>query len=339
MSFRVAIVGATGAVGTEFLRVLEDRDFPVGDLRLIASSRSSGRTLTFCGEAHEVVELGDGVFEGVDVAFFSAGADRSRDAAPMAVSAGAVVIDNSSAFRMDENVPLVVPEANAEAGEHHRGIIANPNCSTILLAVVLAPLVKAAPLRRIVVSTYQAVSGAGARALLELDEQREAEASGRSVSASVFPSPIDLNVLPRIGPLGPDGVSEEEAKMGREMRKILDDPDLEVSATCVRVPVRRAHSEAVHLEFDRDLDHAGAADLLRSAPGVRVVECDRATPLMASGRDEVLVSRIRNAPDRSDTLDLWLTGDQLRKGAALNAVQIAEHLLARRALAGRREDG
>jgi aspartate-semialdehyde dehydrogenase len=325
---RVAIVGATGAVGAEFLRVLAERAFPADELRLVASERSAGRRLSFRGEEHEVIALRPGVLDGIDVAFYSAGAGTSRETAPGAVEAGALVVDNSSAFRMDPDVPLVVPEANAHAAAGHRGIVANPNCSTILAAVALAPLHREVEIRRVVAATYQAVSGAGGRALAEMEGQRVAAAEGRPATTEIFPAPIDLNVLPVIGPLDERGSSEEELKMGRELRKILEAPDLRASVTCVRVPVRRAHSEAIHLELARELSAADAEAILREAPGVRLVEPDRATPLEAAGRDEVLVSRLRNEPDRKDVLVLWLTGDQLRKGAALNAVQIAEHVLA-----------
>jgi aspartate-semialdehyde dehydrogenase len=325
---RVAIVGATGAVGAEFLRVLAERAFPADELRLVASERSAGRRLTFRGEEHEVIALRPGALDGIDVAFYSAGAGTSRETAPGAAEAGALVVDNSSAFRMDPEVPLVVPEANAHAVAGHRGIVANPNCSTILAAVVLAPLHREVGIRRVVAATYQAVSGAGARALAEMEGQRVAAAEETPGDAGDLPAPIDLNVLPVIGPLDGRGSSEEELKMGRELRKILEAPDLRASVTCVRVPVRRAHSEAIHLELARELSAADAEAILREAPGVRLVEPDRATPLEAAGRDEVLVSRLRNEPDRKDVLVLWLTGDQLRKGAALNAVQIAEHVLA-----------
>jgi len=285
--------------------------------------------VTFRGEAVPVVPLTDSVFRDIDVAFFSAGASRSREAGPAAVRAGATVIDNSSAFRMHPEIPLVVPEVNAEAADGHPGLIANPNCSTIILAVALAPIHRRVPVRSAVVATYQAVSGAGARALAELEEQRAAAARGEEPRAFVFPAPIDGNVLPQIGPLDESGISEEEAKMERELRKILGDGALAVSATCARVPVPRTHCEAVHLELVGGLSAEEALALLRDAPGVELTTPELATPLEASGRNDVLVSRVRNAPGRTDALSLWIAGDQLLKGAALNAVQIAESLVDR----------
>jgi aspartate-semialdehyde dehydrogenase len=278
-----------------------------------------------------VQALGPGAFRGVDVAFFSAGSGVSRTAAPDAVRAGALVVDNSSAFRMDPDVPLVVPEVNAEAAASHRGVIANPNCSTILLVTVLAPLERRVPVRRVVVSTYQAVSGSGAAGLSELEAQLAASAAGEPVRASAYPKPIHANVLPFVQAFGEGDLTTEEWKMVRETRRILGRPDLAVSATCVRVPVRRAHSEAVNVEFVSPVTPAEARAWLGDAPGVRVVDEPASlafpTPRDAEGGDDVLVGRIRRDPGEPRAIDLWLTGDQLRKGAALNAVQIAEHLV------------
>src|SRR5262245_17435419 len=328
----VAIVGATGAVGEEFLRVLEQRRFPVANLVPLASAKSVGKHVRFQGAEHLVRDLATFDFRGVDVAFFSAGADRSREHGPRAAKAGALVVDNSSAFRLDPAVPLVVPEVNLDAARAHRGIVSNPNCSTILLVVVLAPLLRRVPLRRIVVSTYQAVSGSGAKGLAELARQTEEERAGTTPTTDAYPVPIASNVIPFVQAFAEDGLTTEEWKMVRESQRILSAPDLRVSATCVRVPVRRAHSEAVNVEFERPVDPADVRRWLADAPGVRVVDDPGhmrfPTPRDAEGKDDVLVGRIRRDPGLETAIDLWLTGDQLRKGAALNAVQIAEGLLA-----------
>jgi aspartate-semialdehyde dehydrogenase len=331
MSYAVAIAGATGVVGREFLRILEQRAFPVSSLRLMASARSAGKRMTWQGREIEIEELASADFAGVDVAFFSAGSEQ-KDQARRAAAAGALVVDNSSAFRMDPDVPLVVPEVNPEAGRAHRGIIANPNCSTIILAAVLAPLERRARIRRVVVSTYQAVSGSGIAALEELAAQSKAEESGEALSVRVYPAPIHANVIPFVQAFGDGGLTTEEWKMIKETRRILERPDLAVSATCVRVPVRRAHSEAVNIEFEsEDVGPDAVRTWLAEAPGVRVVDDPSAlafpTPRDADGGDDVLVGRIRRDPCHPRTVDLWLTGDQLRKGAALNAVQIAESVL------------
>jgi len=327
----VAIAGATGAVGDEFLTVLAQRRFPVGKLIPLASSRSVGRTIPFGGAEHPVRDLATFDFKGVDVAFFSAGADRSRDHGPRAAKAGALVVDNSSAFRLDPAVPLVVPEINASAVTSRSGLVSNPNCSTILLVMVLAPILRRATVRRVVVSTYQAVSGSGAKGLLELSRQIDEEREGRSPTTDVYPRPIASNVLPFVQAFADDGLTTEEWKMVKETRRILDAPTLAISATCVRVPVRRAHSEAVNIEFDREVAPTDVRAWLEGAAGVRVVD-DPAhlvfpTPRDAEGGDDVLVGRIRRDPGRATAIDLFLTGDQLRKGAALNAVQIAEQVL------------
>ena len=329
--FTVAIAGATGAVGEEFLSVLAQRRFPVGRLVPLASSRSVGKSIRFAGADHAVQDLATFDFHGVDVAFFSAGADRSRAHGPRAAQAGALVVDNSSAFRMDPAVPLVVPEVNLGAIRGKTGLVANPNCSTILLVVVLAPLLRHAPVRRLVVSTYQAVSGSGAKGLDELARQLEEERTGRAPTLGVYPKPIASNVLPFVQAFDEGGLTTEEWKMVRETRRILDRPTLKISSTCVRVPVRRAHSEAVNVEFERAVEPDEVRAWLASAPGVRVVD-DPAqlvfpTPRDAEGGDDVLVGRIRRDPGLPTAIDLFLTGDQLRKGAALNAVQIAEHVL------------
>lgn len=327
----VAVVGATGVVGEEFLKILEERSFPVARLVALASKRSVGRHVTFAGERIPVEDLEQADFEGVDVAFFSAGGERSLRHAPRAARAGALVVDNSSAFRMDPDVPLVVPQVNPERARTHRGIIANPNCSTILLVVVLAPLERRVPIRRVVCSTYQAVSGSGAGALAEWDAQAEAARDGCPLEARIYPQPIHGNVIPFVQAFGDDAVTLEEWKMVKETRRLLERPDFRLTATCVRVPVRRAHSEAVNVEFERPVTPDEVRGWLAEAPGVRVVD-DPATlafptPLGAEGGDDVQVGRIRRDPSCERAVDLFLAGDQVRKGAALNAVEIAELVL------------
>jgi aspartate-semialdehyde dehydrogenase len=328
----IAIVGATGAVGQEFASVMAGRRFLPDRWRLIASPRSAGRTLPWIGGPQPVVALERGVFDGVDIAFFSAGAAVSREWSPQAVRAGAIVIDNSSAFRMEPDVPLVVPEVNAHLARAHRGILSVANCSAIILAVPLWPLHREFRARRVVVATYQAVSGAGARAQRELEEQTRAALAGEPPRPEVFPVPCAFNVFSHNTPIGPDGYNVEESKIAAETRKIFGDESIRLTATCMRVPVMRAHTEAVNVEFERPVDPAAARELLSAAPGVRVVD-DAAsgrfpTPLEASGGDEVLVGRIRRDPtvDGERGLSFICSGDQLRKGAALNAVQIAELL-------------
>ncbi|MDR1048354.1 MAG: aspartate-semialdehyde dehydrogenase [Synergistaceae bacterium] len=335
MDANVAVFGATGAVGVEMVKILEERAFPVKSLRLLASR--GGRTVRWRGADVPVEAAGPGAFEGIDIALFAVESGVSREWAPAAVKSGAVVIDNSSAFRMDPGIPLVVPEVNPDDiftadGKSH-SIIANPNCSTIIALTVLAPLHRAAGLRRLVASTYQAVSGAGKAGLDELERQTRGYAEGRPPEVSVFQHPILFNLIPHIDAFGEDGYTKEELKMRDESRKILHTPDLRVSSTCVRVPVLRSHSEALTIETERPLSPDGAREILRGAPGVKVVDSppDNAypMPLFASDQDLVHVGRIR--PDQSagegHGLVLWVSGDQIRKGAATNAVQIAEIVL------------
>ncbi len=343
----VAVVGATGAVGTEMLRVLEERRFPIGKIVLLASERSAGKRLRFNGTAATVERLRPEAFEGVDIALFSAGASRSLQFAPEAVKRGAVVVDNSSAFRMDPAVPLVVPEVNPHALRRHRGIIANPNCSTIIMLVALKPLHDAATLRRIVVATYQSVSGAGAKAMYQLwDESRQIlgrwkgkagtwSADGQpwklARSAGPLPKQIAFNVIPQVDAFLDNRSTKEEIKMVQETRKILEAPALAVSVTCARVPVFVAHSEAVWIETARPLSVAEARRLLQGALGVKLVDEGARgrypLPVDAGGQDAVLVGRLRADESVKNGLALWLSGDNLRKGAATNAVQIAELLL------------
>ncbi|MEO8062450.1 MAG: aspartate-semialdehyde dehydrogenase [Pseudomonadota bacterium] len=331
----VAIAGATGAVGVELMQCLEQRKFPLTELRLLASARSAGKTMKFRGGDLAVQELTDQSLEGVDIALFSAGGAQSKRFAPIAVKAGAIVVDNSSAFRMDANTPLVVPEINAAALANHNGIIANPNCVAIVAATPLWPLHQKRRINRITMSTYQAASGAGAAAMEELSESTRAHLEGRPFTPKVLPHPYAFNVFSHNTRVDPEtGYNEEETKVMQETRKIFGEPNLRITATCVRVPVLRAHCIALNIELEAPLSVAEAREILSHAPGVRVVdELERnyfPMPVDASGKDEVLVGRIRK--DVSDptgcTLALFVAGDQLRKGAALNAVQIAERLLA-----------
>jgi aspartate-semialdehyde dehydrogenase len=326
----IAVVGATGAVGVEILRVLERRNFPVAGLKLLASKRSVGKTLEFKGKPYKVEELTADAFKGVDIAFFSAGAGRSREFAPAAKAAGAVVIDNSSAFRMDPNVPLVVPEVNARDLRRHNGLIANPNCTAAILAVAVWPIHQAVGIRRIVVSTYQAASGAGAAAMRELEDQTHEYAEGKAITKSVFPHQIAFNVFSHNTKVAENGYNEEENKVVEETRKMFHAPDLAIQPTCIRVPVLRAHAEAITLELDAPMSPEEARALLSRAPGIKIVDDPQANhfpmPLEASGDLDVHVGRIRRDLSNPNGLVLFAAGDQLLKGAAWNAVQIAEEL-------------
>ena len=330
MGFRVAIVGATGLVGGEFLRVLEQRAFPIDSLKLLASDRSAGKRLSFMGEELEVAETTDDSFNDVDIALFSAGGDISRHFSPAAARAGAVVIDNSSAFRMDPQVPLVVPEVNPDDIHEHRGIIANPNCSTIQMVVALNPIHKVNPIQRIIVSTYQAVSGTGSAAVDELREQIEHAVAGREteIAPRAYPHPIAFNVLPFVEGFLDNDYTTEEWKMVQETRKIMHEQDMAICATCVRVPVYVSHGESVNVELSRPMSAREAREILAGAPGVAVQD-DPASqryplPLHAEGTDDVFVGRIREDMSHPSGLAMWVVADNLRKGAALNAVQIAE---------------
>lgn len=329
----VAILGATGAVGTELLELLQDRNFPIANLKLLASPRSAGSSISFQGEELLVEAVSENSFNNIDLVLASAGGSTSKAWAATAVEKGAVVIDNSSAFRLDPRVPLVIPEVNPEAAADHQGIIANPNCTTILMAMAVWPLHQVQPVQRIVAATYQSASGAGARAMEEVKIQAQAILQGETPPTESFPYPLAFNLFPHNSPLNEQGYCEEEMKMVNETRKIFKAPQLRISATCVRVPVLRAHSEAINLEFEQPMLVAKAKELLANAPGVRLVEDWQANyfpmPIDASGRDEVLVGRIRQDLSHPSSLELWLSGDQIRKGAALNAVQIAELLVAR----------
>lgn len=329
--YKVAIVGATGAVGTEMMKVLEQRNFKVAELKLFASSRSAGRKLEFKDEEIPVFELTKDSFDGIEIALFSAGASRSKEFAPYAVKAGAVVIDNSSAFRMDKEVPLVVPEVNPQDIKWHKGIIANPNCSTIQMVVVLKPLHDLAKIKRVVVATYQSVSGTGGRAIQELELQLKAYIGEYKMPIEVYPHQILFNIIPEIGKFLDNGYTEEEMKMVNETKKILGDDSIRVTATTTRVPVFIAHSEAVNIEFEKEITPQQAREILQNAPGVEVIDnpVNHEYPLAlnAAGKDPVYVGRIRKDVSVEHGLDIWIVADNLRKGAALNAVQIAEELV------------
>ena len=327
--FNIAVVGATGAVGRVFLNILEQRAFPVNHLRLLASRRSAGARVQVAGQEFEVQEATEDSFRNIDFAFISAGASVSRRFVPAAVNSGAVAIDKSSAYRMDPAVPLVVPEINGQDVEDHRGIIATPNCSTIQMVMALYPLHRVNPIRRVIVDTYQAASGAGAAAVQELTDQAQAMLTGAPANANAMPHTLAFNLFPHIDDFLDDGYSKEEEKMINETRKILHDPYMGISATCVRVPVYTCHSEAVHLEFERPMDPAEAVQLLDEMPGVTVLHDSYPMPLDLAGTDDVYVGRIRRDPSIDNGLALWIVADNLRKGAALNALQIAEEVVRR----------
>ncbi|KAL5706218.1 aspartate-semialdehyde dehydrogenase [Ranunculus cassubicifolius] len=335
----LAIAGVTGAVGEEFLQVLSDRNFPYSSIKMLASKRSAGQKLQFENKEYVIEELTHDSFNGVDIALFSAGGSVSKEFGPAAAEQGTIVIDNSSAFRMDENVPLVVPEVNPEAmkdiklGSGKGAIIANPNCSTIICLMAATPLHRRAKVIRMVVSTYQAASGAGAAAMAELEQQTREALDGKPVTLKIFKQQYAFNVFSHNAPILSNGYNEEEMKLVKETRKIWNDPNVKVTATCIRVPVMRAHAESINLQFDTPLDEDTAREILTKAAGVVVID-DRAanlfpTPLEVSNKDDVAVGRIRQdvSQDGNYGLDIWVCGDQIRKGAALNAIQIAELLL------------
>ncbi|MDE2656427.1 MAG: aspartate-semialdehyde dehydrogenase [Verrucomicrobiota bacterium] len=328
--FHVAVVGATGAVGIEMLETLEKRNFPIGKLTPLASARSAGKTLPFRGEKIAVQELTKDSFDGVDIALFSAGGRISKEFAPAAVEAGAVVVDNSSAFRMDDSVPLVVPEINAADVARHKGIIANPNCSTIVTVMALYPLHQAFGVKRIFASTYQAVSGSGAMGIAELKRQVGEINEGREVSREVYPYQIAFNVLPHVDVFLDNGYTNEEMKMVHESRKIMGLPNFQASVTCVRVPVYRAHSIAVSAEFEKPVSVERAREAINAAPGIDlnddVTSNDYPLPLESAGQDNCQIGRIRRDCAMENGLSFWVVGDQLLKGAALNTVQIAEEV-------------
>lgn len=330
--FNVAVVGATGAVGVEMIKTLEKRNFPVRNLKLLASARSAGKTVVFKGEKIAIEETTPASFKGIDIALFSAGSDISKQLRSAVVQAGAVMIDNSSAFRMEDDVPLVVPEVNPEDIKLHKGVIANPNCTTAIMLVAVAPLHRAKKLKRIVAATYQAASGAGAKGMDELLVQTRQLLNGEPIAPKAFAHQLAFNLIPHIDVFNENGYTKEELKMLNESRKMLHLPDLMVSCTCVRIPVLRAHSEALNLEFEEEISVEEARVIIRNAPGVQLVD-DPASksypmPIDATENYDVLCGRIRQDISRHDKrgLDIFVSGDQVLKGAALNAVQIAELL-------------
>jgi aspartate-semialdehyde dehydrogenase len=327
----VAVVGATGAVGNEMVAVLQERNFPVAELRLFASERSRGLKLSFRGEEVPVESLQEDSFKGIDIALFSAGAERSRQWAPVAVRSGCVVVDNSSCFRMEPHVPLVVPEVNPQDIPKHQGIIANPNCSTIQMVMVLKPLHEVARVKRVVVTTFQSVSGTGKKAMDELLRQTTDLLNFREITTQVYPHQIAFNVLPHIDKFMEGGYTKEELKMVHETKKIMGDETIRVTATTVRVPVFRGHAESINVELQRPMSANEARAVLAAAPGVVVYDAPEKNiyplPIYAAGKDETFVGRIREDHTVEAGLNLWVVSDNLRKGAALNAVQIAERLL------------
>jgi aspartate-semialdehyde dehydrogenase len=327
----VAVVGATGAVGVEMIKTLEKRNFPVGKLTLLASARSTGKKLNFRGKDVTVTELTPDAFKGIDIALFSAGGSISKEFAPIAAKAGCVVIDNSSAFRMDDSVPLVIPEINAADIKLHKGIIANPNCTTAIALMAVYPLHQAFGVKRIFASSYQAVSGTGAKAIAELERQVNEIVAGKPVTKEVYPHQIAFNVLPHVDSFLPTGYTKEEMKMQSEGRKIMHHPNFRASVTCVRVPVYRAHSVAVSAEFEKPVTVESARQVLSKAPGLDVVDepekKEYPLPLYAAEKYNCQVGRIRLDCAMDNGLCFWVAGDQLLKGAALNAVQIAEELM------------
>ncbi len=329
-SFNIAIIGATGAVGQEMMRVLEQRHFPVKEIRCFASPQSAGKTLLFKGQHIVIEELHEGCFQGIDITLFSAGKKISLTYAPLAVQAGCLVVDNSSAYRMDPGVPLIIPEINSHALHNHRGIVSSPNCTATVMLMALAPLHRQFKIRRIVAATYQAASGAGQRAMLELQEESRAILENRPFTRTAMPFPYAFNLFPHNAPMTASCYNEEELKVIEEARKILEEPELRIAITCVRVPVLRAHSEALNVEFENPITAQQAKDILQKSSGVTVLEdWDQnqfPMPIDASGRDEIFVGRIRKDLSNPNTLDLWVVGDQLLKGAALNTIQIAEKL-------------
>ncbi len=329
--YNVAVMGATGAVGNCFLRILEERKFPIKNLRLLASERSKGKKLKFKGKAYPIEVLDHDSFEGIDIVLSSAGASRSIEFLPSAVKAGAVCIDNTSAFRMEKGIPLVVPEVNAHRIKENKGIIANPNCSTIQMVVALYPVHKAAKIKRIVVTTYQSVSGAGQKKIQELRDQTKDFMFGKKIKCIEFPHPIAFNLIPQIDVFLENGYTKEEMKMVNETKKIMEDESIQVNATCVRVPVFYAHSESVSIETEKHITADEVRKLLSKAPGVTVIDDPQnkryPMPIYAEGKDDTFVGRIRQDESVKNGISMWVVSDNIRKGAALNAVQIAEVLI------------
>lgn len=329
--YNVAVMGATGVVGNCFLRILEEKKFPIDKLILLASERSRGEKLKFNGKSYPVEVLGHDSFEGIDIVLSSAGASRSLEFLPSAVKAGAVCVDNTSAYRMEKDVPLIVPEVNAHRIKEHKGIIANPNCSTIQMVVALYPIHKAARIKRVVVTTYQSVSGAGQKKIQELREQSKDFLAGKKIKPVEFPHPIAFNLIPQIDAFMDNGYTKEEMKMVNETKKIMDDDSIQLNATCVRVPVFYSHSESINIETEKYIGADEVRNILARAPGVKVVDDPKnkayPMPIYAEGKDETFVGRIRNDESVHNGISMWVVSDNIRKGAALNAVQIAEILI------------
>ena len=332
-NFNVAVMGATGAVGNCFLRILEQRKFPIKNIRLLASERSAGKKLKFNGKTYPVEALDHDSFDGIDIVLASAGASRSLEFLPSAVKAGAVCVDNSSAFRMDAGVPLVVPEVNAQRIRENKGIIANPNCSTIQMVVALWPIHKAAGIKRIVVTTFQSVSGAGQKKITELFEQSKTFLSGKNIVPKEFPHRIAFNLIPQIDVFLENGYTKEELKMVNETRKIMEAPGIQINATCVRVPVFYAHSESINIQTESHITPNDVRKILAKSPGVKLMDNPSKglypMPIDAEGRDETFVGRIRQDESIKNGISMWVVSDNIRKGAALNAIQIAEILTER----------
>ena len=332
MGRHIAIAGVTGAVGQEFLKIIEERKFAFDSLKMLASHRSAGKEINFMGKTYIVEELTADSFEGIDIALFSAGGSRSKEFAPAAVRAGAVVVDNSSAYRMDPEVPLIVPEVNADAVKQHKGIIANPNCTTIIANVAVWPLHQVNPVKRMIVSSYQAASGAGQSAMLEMIQQAKEVLENKPVTCNTLKYQLAFNLYCHDSKIGANGYNEEEMKMVNETHKIFNAPDIAITCTCVRVPVVRAHCESINLEFEKPISPDQVRDILSKAPGVGIIDdCENnrfPMPVDASGKDDVYVGRIRQDESLPDNrgINLWIAGDQIRKGAALNAIQVAELL-------------
>lgn len=334
MSKNVAVVGVTGVVGQEMLRCLEERDFPVGELRVMASSRSAGKKVTFKGKELTIIEATKDAFAGIDIALMAVESDQSKEFSPAAVAAGAVVVDNSSAYRMDPDCPLVVPEVNPEAAKNApKGIIANPNCSTIIMNVPVYPLHKVNPVKRIVVSTYQAASGAGRPAMDELEATTKAWAAGEPIEPKVFPYQLAMNLFCHNSPIGENGYNQEEMKMVNETRKIFNCPEINIGVTCVRIPVMRAHCESINLEFENPITEEEVISILEKAPGVKILDDRKANrspqPIDATDQGDIIVGRIRSdiSQPNGNGIEMFVSGDQILKGAALNAVQVAELLI------------
>ncbi len=329
--YNVAVMGATGAVGNCFLRILEERKFPVKNIKLLASERSKGKKLKFNGKLYPIEVLAHDSFKGIDIVLASAGASRSLEFLPSAVKAGAVSVDNSSAFRMEEDIPLVVPEVNPHRIKEHKGIIANPNCSTIQMVVALWPIHKVAKIKRIVVTTFQSVSGAGQKKVIELWEQSKSFLAKKKIKIAEFPYQIAFNLIPQIDVFLESDYTKEETKMVNETRKIMEDPSIQINATCVRVPVFYAHSESVNIETERYITASEARKILSKAPGLKVVDDPKKQaypmPIDAEGHDETFVGRIRQDESARNGISMWVVSDNIRKGAALNAIQIAEELI------------